>query len=37
MRRFSKAVTNKTSGLRWLSVQLLARVPGRIESGACRF
>jgi DDE superfamily endonuclease len=25
--RSSKAVTNKTSGLRWLSVQLLARVP----------
>lgn len=25
--RSSKAVTNKTSGLRWLSVQLLAKVP----------
>src|SRR5712691_4786480 len=25
--RSSKAVTNKTSGLRWLSVQLLVRVP----------
>ena len=25
--RSSKAVTNKTSGLRWLSLQLLARVP----------
>jgi hypothetical protein len=25
--RSSKSVTNKTSGLRWLSVQLLARVP----------
>jgi len=31
--RSSKAVTNKTSGLRWLSVQLLARVRGPTNLG----